>query len=393
MGGLLLVPLQACDSVLADELRTGRPKSVGMSAERLFRIDEAVREAIEQRQTPGAVVLVARRATIVYRKAFGVRALVPQREPMEVDTIFDVASLTKVVATATSIMILVEEGRISLTDPVVHYLPGFGVHGKEKITLLQLLTHFSGLRPDVDLDQPWQGYDTAISLGLTEKPVAAPGEQFIYSDINYFLLGEIVRKVSGQSLDQFARERIFQPLEMKDTGFNPPVQWRHRIAPTEVVGGEMLRGVVHDPTARRMGGVAGHAGLFSTSDDLAIYAQMILNGGVYNDERILAPLSVMTMTTPQSPPQQQDWRGIGFDIRTRWSTTRGDLFPLGSFGHTGFTGTSLWIDPWTETFVILFTSRLHPDGKGDVVPLRKRVASIVAASILDTPVLRQFFSR
>ena len=384
---LLLNPVQA------QILSLGKPEDVGMSSERLARLDEVIEASIAEDETPGAVVLVARQGRIVYRKALGHRARIPGRETMTLDTLFDVASLTKVLATATSILILVEEGKVSLTDPVSKYLPGFAQYGKGPITVVQLLTHFSGLRPDLDLDQPWEGYETAIELAFQEKPISPPGERFIYSDINYIVLAEMVREVSGQYLNEFSARRIFGPLGMTKTRFLPPPQVHDQIAPTDFRDDQLLRGGVHDPSTARMGGVAGHAGVFSTVEDTAIYAQMILNGGRYNGVRILAPLSILQMTTPQSPVGATDWRGLGFDIRTPFSGPRGDLFPVGSFGHTGFTGTSLWIDPFSEVFVILFTNRVHPDGGGSVIALRKRVASVVAASIIDLPSTEQYYYR
>jgi len=376
---LLLNPLQA------QVLSSGKPEDVGMSSKRLAQLDEVIETSIAQKETPGAVVLVARRGRIVYRKSFGRRALIPRQEAMTLDTLFDVASLTKVLATATSILILVEEGKVSLTDRVSKYLPLFAQKGKEPITVVQLLTHYSGLRADLDLDEPWKGYETAIELAFQEKPISPPGERFIYSDINYIVLAEMVREVSGQYLNEFATQRIFLPLGMTNTRFLPPPQVHDQIAPTDFRDGQLLRGVVHDPTTARMGGIAGHAGVFSTVEDTASYAQMILNGGLYNGVRILSPLSVLLMTTPQSPVGATDWRGLGFDIRTPFSGPRGDLFPVGSVGHTGFTGTSLWIDPVSDVFVILFTNRVHPDGEGSVISLRKRVASVVAASVMDLP--------
>jgi CubicO group peptidase (beta-lactamase class C family) len=366
-------------------LSTADPLAVGMEADRLSRIDSVVEEAIARGDAPGAVVLVGHQGSVVYRKAFGRRSVVPVEEPMTAETIFDAASLTKVVATATSIMILSEEGRVSFSDPAVLYIPEFGQNQKDRITLLQLLTHYSGLRADLDLNVPWQGYQTGMTLAAAEKLVAVPGEKFIYSDINYLVLADIVRRVTGSSLAEFAAERIFRPLGMTDTGFVPDSDLYCRIAPSELRDGHMIRGAVHDPTAFRVGGIAGHAGMFTTVDDLAIYAQMLLNRGIYDGQRVLSPLGVITMTTPQSPLGMAVGRGIGFDIRSPFSSSRGDLFPSGSFGHTGFTGTSLWIDPFTETFVIVFTNRLHPDGKGNAGPLRKRIASIVAASILEIP--------
>ena len=360
---------------------------------RLAGIERVVNESIAAKQTPGAVILVGRGSNVEYRKAIGNRALDPAPEPMTLDTIFDVASLTKVVATTTSVMMLVEEGRIRLNDRVSSYIPGFERYGKEQITVRHLLTHVSGLRPDVDVVDAWVGYDKAIELAIDEVPTAAPNERFVYSDINFFLLGDIVRRVSGQPLDRFARERIFEPLGMNDTMFNPPASLHGRIAPTErctkygypCQGPDMtiLRGTVHDPTARRMAGVAGHAGLFSTADDLSIFCRMLLGGGVYQGKRILSPLTVAKMTSPATPPGERNVRGFGWDMDSSFSVNRGELLPLGSFGHTGFTGTSLWMDPATGLFVVFMSNRVHPDGKGDVSALRARVATIAASAIPD----------
>ena len=369
------------------------PAALGMSADRLGHIDRLVAEAIARGEMPGAVVMVTRRGHVVYRKAFGERSVAPVHEPMTEDTIFDAASLTKVVATAPALMILAEEGRVSLSDAVATYIPEFAQNEKDKVTVLQLLTHYSGLRADLDLDTPWEGYDRGIALACAEKLVAPPGEKFIYSDINYLVLAEIAQRVSGKSLPEFTAERIYGPLGMTDTMFRPDPSLAPRIAPSESRDGAMLRGAVHDPTAARVGGAAGHAGLFTTADDLAVYGQMLINMGAFGDTRILSPLGVLAMTTP--PPRGETWgeRGAGFDVSSSFSSLRGDLFPIGSFGHTGFTGTSLWIDPLTETIVIVLTSRLHPDGRGNTTPLRKRIASVVAASVLDVPAARDFYFR
>ena len=319
---------------------------------------------------------------------------------MTADTIFDLASLTKVVATATSIMILVERGKVRLSDPLSNYIPEIKGEGRERITLELLLTHRAGYAPDFDLKDRWTGYDEAIKRLVREPLRNPPGAKFVYSDINYVALGEVVRRVSGLTLDEFARRNIFVPLGMRDTSFRPSVNLRSRIAPTEKRRGQLsylgdqpndsevdadkwLRGEVHDPTSYRMGGVAGHAGLFSTADDLAIYCQMILNGGSYRGIRILSPLTVAEMTRPRLVSAAGWTRGLGWDINTSFSTNRGDLFPLGSFGHTGFTGTSLWIDPASQMFVVFLSNRVHPDGKGDVGALRGRVASIAAGAVTD----------
>jgi uncharacterized protein YbbC (DUF1343 family)/CubicO group peptidase (beta-lactamase class C family) len=362
---------------------------------RLARIEHLIVEAIESKALPGAVVVVGRGDEVVYRRAFGKRALVPSVEPMTEDTIFDAASLTKVVATTTSVMLLVEQGRIRLTDRVADHIPGFGRYGKEPITVRHLLTHMSGLRPDLDWSFPWTGYDTAIDMATEEVPVAAPNERFIYSDINFFLLGDIVRRVSGLTLDVFVRTHVFEPLGMVDTTFLPPAGLRPRIAPTESCteydypcegpgpGRAMLRGVVHDPTARRMHGVAGHAGLFTTAADLTIFCRMLLGGGAVGDVRVLSPLTVAKMVSPATPAGQPNVRGLGWDLDSSFSVNRGELLPLGSFGHTGFTGTSLWVDPATRSFVIFLSNRVHPDGKGDVAALRARVATVAASALTD----------
>jgi len=387
------------------QLPLGASATLGMSAERLARMDQVIQASIEKRELPGAVVLVARHGRIAWRKAYGSRAVEPQREIMTADTIFDLASLTKIVATATSIMILVEQGKVRLSDPVVEFIPQMKGGGRDAITLEQLLTHTAGFAPDFDLRERWTGYDEAIKRLYREPLRNQPGVRFVYSDINYIALGEVVHRVSRQTLDEFARRNIFAPLGMRDTGFNPAAALKSRIAPTEKRRGQMnylgdsgenagpqgeqwLRGQVHDPTSFRMSGVAGHAGLFSTADDLAIFCQMILNGGTYNGARILSPMGVATMTRPRAIAENGSARGLGWDIATSFSTNKGDLFPLGSFGHTGFTGTSMWIDPASDSFVIFLSNRVHPDGKGDVGPLRARVASIVASSIMDSTVTR-----
>ena len=390
---------------IAAQLPPAPSATVGMSAERLARMDQVIQASIEKKELPGAVVLVARHGRVAWRKAYGSRAVEPQPEAMTSDTIFDLASLTKIVATATSVMILIEQGKVRLSDPVIQFIPEMKGGGRDAITIEQLLTHTAGFAPDFDLRERWTGYDAAIQRLYSEPLRNPPGARFVYSDINYIALGEVVHRVSGQTLDQFARGNIFVPLGMRDTGFNPEPGLRSRIAPTEKRRGQMnylgdsgenagaqgeqwLRGQVHDPTSFRMNGVAGHAGLFSTANDLAIFCQMILNGGVYNGARILSPMGVATMTRPRAIAENGSARGLGWDVATSFSTNKGDLFPLGSFGHTGFTGTSMWIDPASDSFVVFLSNRVHPDGKGDVGPLRGRVASIVAGSVTDTTVAK-----
>jgi CubicO group peptidase (beta-lactamase class C family) len=322
-------------------------------------LDETIQEAIAADQLPGAVVLAGQGERILHRKAYGRRSLQPSIETMSLDTVFDAASLTKVVATTCSVMKLFEAGKIRLADPVTRYLPDFQ-GGKSDITVRHLLTHFSGLRPDVDLKPEWSGYDTGIHLALVDNPVAAPGERFIYSDINFILLGEVVHRVSGRMLNEFAEAEIFGPLRMKDTSFLPSAGKVPRIAPTERVAEGMLRGKVHDPSTRRMGGVAGHAGLFTTAADLARFARMILNDGELDGLRLFQPETVRLMTSVQSPDSVPARRGLGWDIDSPYSRPRGGLFPLGSFGHTGFTGTSIWMDLARDRHVVLLTNRVHP---------------------------------
>jgi uncharacterized protein YbbC (DUF1343 family)/CubicO group peptidase (beta-lactamase class C family) len=347
------------------------------NAPNLAVLDAIVLDAIHDHQIPGAVLLVGHNGQVVYRKAFGNRALEPRREPMTADTIFDIASLTKVVAITIAVMQLVQKGAVRVNDPVAKYIPEFSENGKDDITVRNLLTHFSGLREDFDLDPPWQGRDAGFRLAFAEKPVYPPGSRFLYSDTNFIALGALVERVTGTMLDQYCARKIFAPLQMSHTRFLPPASWRPKIAPTEYDDqGKMLRGVVHDPRARRMGGVAGHAGVFSTADDLSKFARALLNGSP-----ILAREMVEKMTTPQQPPTAQVLRGFGWDIDSPFSSNRGDLLPVGSFGHTGFTGTSLWIDPTTQTYIILLTNAVHPRGKGSAVALRSKVATAVAAAL------------
>ncbi len=388
---IALLAVSAAAQRGASQTPPAPPGRVGVDVFRLSRIDAVVADALSTKKLPGAVVLVGRGDAVVFQKAYGHRALTPVAEPMTLDTVFDLASLTKVVATTTAVMMLVEDGTLRLNDTVASYIPDFARYNKGRITLRDLLTHMSGLRPDVDLGPPWTGHTEAIRLAIEEVPTAEPGRRFVYSDINFFLLAEVVATVTRQPFEQFVQARIFGPLGMRQTTFNPPASSRARIAPTQKCtplgftcdgpDATMLRGVVHDPTARRMGGVAGHAGLFSTASDLAIFCRMLLNGGAVGTRRILSPLTVARMIAPATPAGEPNVRGYGWDLDSSFSSNRGEFLPLGSFGHTGFTGTSLWIDPATRTFVVFLSNRVHPDGGGDVTPLRARVASIAASSL------------
>lgn len=354
-----------------------------LSQEQIAAIEGISQKAIQIGRIPGAVLLIGNREKVLFRRAFGARALMPKSVPMTIDTIFDVASLTKVIATTTACMQLIEGGRVGLDDSIAKYWPEFGTNGKERITVRHLLTHYSGLRSGLEVIPDWSGYEEGIKRIVEEKPISIPGTVFTYSDINYQILGEVIRRISGQSLDRYCDEHIFEPLGMKDTFFKPPPHLHHRIAPTQRdrATGQMVRGTVHDGVASRMGGVAGHAGLFSTADDLSIFARMVLNGGSLHDAKILEPSTVEKMTFPQSPSDRIPLRGLGWDIDAPFASNRDALFPAGSCWHTGFTGTGIWIDPISETYVIILTSRLHPMGKGNADPLRSKTLSLISEAV------------
>lgn len=352
-----------------------------LSEEQLAPIEEIMDKAIAEGKVPGAVVLIGNREKIIYRRAFGYRSLEPEKLPMTVDTVFDIASLTKVVATTTAVLQLVEKGKLKLDAPVARYWPAFKENNKGRITVRQLLTHYSGLRPDLECKSPWTGYDKTMKMVLAEKPVSLPGTGYLYSDINFEVLGELVRRVSGKPLDVYCLDHIFRPLGMEDTGFNPSEPLCRRAAPTEWRKGRMLAGEVHDPAAYNMGGVAGHAGIFSTADDLSLFAQVLLNKGSIHGKQILNPSSIEQMTMPQSPPDKSRLRGFGWDIDAPFVSNREFLLPIGSYGHLGYTGTALWVDPVTQTYIILLTNRVHPDGGGDVKELRTKVRTIVAEAL------------
>ncbi len=346
------------------------------ASDRFAPLDLILQNAVAKQQIPGVVCIVGHNGEVIYRKAWGFRAVNPILEPMTVDTVFDMASLTKVMATTGSIMRLVQLGQIKLNDPVAKYIPDFAQNGKEDVTIRQLLTHYSGLRADLDLRPTWSGMEEGYRRANAEKLINPPGSTFLYSDINFIVLGELVQKVSGITLNQYAETFIFGPLGMNTTRFLPPLSLLARTAPTQVneKTGEVLRAVVHDPTARAMGGVAGHAGLFSTADDTAKFAQAMLNGG----SPVWSKGIVEKMTTPQQPPNLTVVRGLGWDIDSPFSSNRGDLLPVGSYGHTGFTGTSLWIDPTTNSYIVLLTNAVHLK-ENTVIALRTEVATAVAS--------------
>lgn len=357
------------------------PLPLALDPQRFARISQVAQQEITAGHLPGAVILVGHQGKIVYRRAFGQRALLPRREPMTEDTIFDLASLTKVVATATAIMQLYDQKRLHLDAPAARYWPEFGRHGKQGITLRQLLTHTSGLRAEVNSRVRWSGYEGALAAIAADHPVRPPGTAFHYSDANFIVLGEIVRRVSGMLLDVYCAQKIFRPLGLKDTTFRPGGGRQARIAPTDLQGDRLRWGEVHDPTAHKMGGVAGHAGVFSTADDLAVFCQMFLEGGSFRGRRILSEGAVAAMIKPYQVPGSGVLRGLGWDMRSPFSRIFNEAFPSGSFGHTGYTGTALWIDPKSKTFLIILTNRVHPHGRGQVKTLRAQVAAAVAQAL------------
>jgi len=350
--------------------------------EKLAEMDAAILSAISSNRCPGGVLWLEHDGE-AYHKAYGSRALVPAREPMTEDTIFDAASLTKVIATTPAVMRLIERGRVKLEAPVKTYIPEFTGDGRDRVTVRELLTHTSGLPPDIETKTDWHGEAEAVKKACAVKLDSPPGTVFKYSDINFLLLGEIVQRVSGLPLEVFVQREIYGPLKMTDTGYRPPLEKRPRIAPTEVVDGKPWRGVVHDPTARHMGGVAGHAGLFITAADLARYARMLLKLGELDGVRIFRPETVTLMTSVQTPPEMAAKRGLGWDMETSFSGPRGELFPAGSYGHTGWTGGSVWIDPGSKTFVIFLSNRNHPTEAGNVLPLRHRLGTLAAEALAD----------
>ena len=371
-----------------------KPQKVGMSEAGLNRSRKLIQKAISEKQFPGAVLLVARKGKVVLREAFGASQLVPEEKKMEVESIFDLASLTKPIATATAAMILVEEGKLRLIDKIKDFVPEFATYVDEKgnssedALLWHLLTHTSGLPSYTDAAAAAAQLGNPCSTESLVKYIAQlpkngpPGSKYDYSCLGFITMAYVVEKVSGQAFNEFVSERIFKRLGMEHTFFKPGENDLAKCAATEVIDGKPLIGKVHDPLARLQGGVSGNAGLFSTADDLAIFAQMLLQQGEFRGVRILSPLSVKRMTTIFEKAAFSGW-GLGWDLASPSSSISGDLFPAGSFGHTGYTGTSIWIDPATKTFVIFLTNRVHPDDKGDVGRMRSLVANVVASSILD----------
>ena len=353
-----------------------------MAAPSFLQEESILNSAVQDHLIPGAVLIVGHHGKVVYRRCYGSRSLEPVQERMTLDTVFDMASLTKPLMTATAVMQLYEQGKLSPNDPVSKYVPDFAANGKQDITIRQLLTHYSGLPPDISLADPWEGKQEAYTRAFAVKPIHPPGVQFVYSDVNFIVLGALVEKISGLTLDEYAQRFIIKPLGLTHTRYLPPVSWKPSIAPTQYDQGGMLRGVVHDPTSRRMGGVAGHAGLFSTGDDMAVYAQNLLDRLAGRPSHFpLSRIVLQKMVAPEQPATGTALRGFGWDIDSPYSGNRGTLFPVGSFGHTGFTGTSLWIDPVSDSYVVLLTNSVHPNGPKSITELRGKVADVAAVAL------------
>jgi len=375
---------------------------------RLPFIDQAIADAVQAGHLPGVVVRVERLGSGAqhqvhesFEAAVGRKALEPAPEPLEPSAVYDCASLTKVVVTATVLARLMQDGALQTGTAVRTILPAFASdRGSPPITVGQLLTHSSGLPAGVPPRPSWNGPEAALALAATRTPTHPPDTFFRYSDVNFILLGQIAQRLTGQTLDALAHEWIFRPLGMRDSGFRPladPLAWARvpleLIAPTawegelgaapeaRPSGAALLRGQVHDPTARRMGGVAGHAGLFSTAADLARFARMVLQGGELDGVRVLSAQAVARMTAVATPLEVPERRSLGWDIDSPYSRARGQHYPLGSFGHTGFTGCSLWIDPFSRTFHVLLSNRVHPRTRESIVALYEQVATLAAQAV------------
>lgn len=378
LGVALLILAGLVSPLLGDDEAIARvdAETLGMDSSRLARIDEIAHEGVEGGQMPGCVVLIGRAKGIAFCRAYGNRQVRPEVVPMTTDTVFDLASLTKPIATATSVMKLVEQGKLCLDDPVATHLREFAAGGKQSITIEQLLTHQGGLIPDNPLSDYENGPEQSLRRIYALKPHVAPGTRFVYTDVGFIVLAKVVERITGQDIHEYSHQTIFKPLGMRETMYLPNDELKQRAAPTEQRGGNWMRGEVHDPRAYRLGGVAGHAGLFSTGEDLARFARMMLGAG---EVQILKSETIALMVADVRV--SSGVRGIGWDKRSSYSSNRSDLFTERAFGHGGFTGTAIWIDPGLDLYVIFLSNRLHPDGKGSVNRLAARIGSIAAAAI------------
>jgi len=374
-----LLTLLLCLTIGCQPLQKEIPKR------RLSEIDRVIEEEIEKGNFPGAVVLVGKQDDILYWEAFGHKVIEPYEEPIDRNTVFDLASMTKPIATAASIMILRDRKAIELDDYVGAYLSAFACNGKEEVRVKHLLNHTSGLPAYMSADELKEQFGSPCPEKVIEKicgleAVSAPGEEFRYSCLGYITLAKIAEAVSGKSIADFSRENIFARLDMKHTAYNPPVSWEKDIAATQIVDRQLLRGTVHDPLAKLMGGISGNAGLFSNAYDLSIYCRMLLNDGIWNGRRVLSPEAVTMLTTAQVYG-----RAYGFDVNSSYSSVKGSYAPEKAFCHTGYTGTSIVCDPVSKAFVIILNNRVHPNDEGTSKPVRSKVADIVFSSFQMTP--------
>jgi len=358
------------------------PREAGIDPGALERLDRLVESQVGSGCYPGAVVVVARNGLVAHRRAYGYRSLYPEREEMTLDTLFDAASLTKVAATLPVVLRLAEEGALGLDDRLSLYYPAFTGGWKDRVTLRHLLTHTSGLPAHRHLysllpgPEAVEGYIASLDLEYE------PGTRVVYSDLGFILLGKIAERLLGMPLDEAARRLVFEPLGMTDTMYRPGEAERARAAATEYVPGTgFLRGVVHDENARFMGGVSGHAGLFTTADDLAVYGEAWLEGGSLGGARILGGATVAEAVRPQTEGLGER-RGLGWQLRGPGASC-GDFLSMQAFGHTGFTGTSLWVDPVYRLVVVFLTNRVHPTRDNRcLLRARRLVHNVVAGGIL-----------
>ncbi len=355
--------------------------TVGAAQSDFIAVDEAASDAVISGEIPGVVVLVGLGDEVLLHRAYGWRRLVPEPAPMTPDTIFDIASLTKPFGTTLAVMSLVERGAIQLDAPLGRYLREFRSRPFDGVTIRRILTHSAGLLAIPPASAVAPGFPAA-ARALAKIPLDyPPGTGFQYSDAGFILLGEVVRRVSGEPLDRYLDRVFFRPLGLRDTSFRPREAVRSRVAPTEYYNGHLLQGEPHDARARLLGGVAGHAGIFSTAADLARICRMLLNEGTLGGHRYLKPETIALMW--ESDPDGRTTRTLGWDLSSPFSRTLAPFFPMGSVGHTGFTGTSVWIDPASHAYMIVLTNRVHPTGGGaaGIRDLRVRIAAAVGAAL------------
>lgn len=375
----MLVPLSRACQALTLACALLLPAAVLAAPPEFFGVDEAATDAVQSGEIPGVVVLVGRGDEVLLQRAYGWRRLVPEPSPMTLDTIFDIASLTKPLGTTLAVMSLVERGEVKLDAPLGRYLREFRGHRHEGITIRRLLEHSAGLVA-IPPEGTLRGGFPAAARALAATPLDyPPGTGFQYSDTGFILLGEMVRRVSGLTLDRYLDAVVFKPLGLHETSFHPPASLHDRIAPTEFLNGDLLTGVVHDDRARALGGVAGHAGMFSSAADLARICRMLVDRGVFEGRRILKASTVATMWARPSGGT----RALGWDVSSPYATRMQAFFPRDSVGHTGYTGTAVWIDPATRTYLLILTNRVHPSGGGaaKILELRQRIAAVVGTAL------------